>query len=428
MLRIKFSGGRQFSSPKSPTSCSCKTLPVSGGRIPQGQKLGSIKTKMRTLLFSLTIISILSSCKPSVGDKVIQIYFRDIPSRTWSSVKAIDTTWMKTEIVLVFNDSAAIQIPDERPTSDINIILDEILGKKYDEIWNDGMMKYFAKNSGDFILKEKQYGQYNAIYECSYDGTTNLLFTRHSVIQPPDTNTFYNAPASDSLGVNTYKTILSHTKANSLKFPESTFNPKTSLVVPLRLVPIDENYQNEIDKLITFKYDRTNDDEVKKRYNKNKFVLAYFIAMVINGKQLSQQVKIVDDSLHLLFEYDSENPIKYYRHLKLNQREKDSLVNDKRLTQFVSTRSDSIPVPIGNSAAGLHLLYSKVNGKYTFGGILEPLNIPRRMLNLYGEEKIRKTCFEQTSTLKNVNINELGRLLRIFTARDSLFNELKKRL
>ncbi len=29
MLRIKFSGGRQFSSPKSPTSCSCKTLAVS---------------------------------------------------------------------------------------------------------------------------------------------------------------------------------------------------------------------------------------------------------------------------------------------------------------------------------------------------------------------------------------------------------------
>lgn len=26
VLRIKFSGGRQFSSPKSPTSCSCKTL------------------------------------------------------------------------------------------------------------------------------------------------------------------------------------------------------------------------------------------------------------------------------------------------------------------------------------------------------------------------------------------------------------------
>jgi len=24
-LRFKFSGGRQFSSPKSPTSCSCKT-------------------------------------------------------------------------------------------------------------------------------------------------------------------------------------------------------------------------------------------------------------------------------------------------------------------------------------------------------------------------------------------------------------------
>jgi hypothetical protein len=139
-------------------------------------------------------------------------------------------------------------------------------------------------------------------------------------------------------------------------------------------------------------------------------------------------VKIVDDSLHLLFEYDSENPIKYYRHLKLNQQEKDSLVNDKRLTQFISTRSDSIPVPTGNSAAGLHLLYSKVNGKYTFGGILEPLNIPRRMLNLYGEEKIRKTCIEQTSTLENINANELGRLLRVFTARDSLFNELKKRV
>jgi hypothetical protein len=28
-LRIKFSGGRQFSSPKSPTSCSCKTLAAS---------------------------------------------------------------------------------------------------------------------------------------------------------------------------------------------------------------------------------------------------------------------------------------------------------------------------------------------------------------------------------------------------------------
>ena len=27
VLRIKFSGGRQFSSPKSPTSCSCKPLP-----------------------------------------------------------------------------------------------------------------------------------------------------------------------------------------------------------------------------------------------------------------------------------------------------------------------------------------------------------------------------------------------------------------
>jgi hypothetical protein len=26
VLRIKFSGGRQFSSPKSPTSCSCKPL------------------------------------------------------------------------------------------------------------------------------------------------------------------------------------------------------------------------------------------------------------------------------------------------------------------------------------------------------------------------------------------------------------------
>ena len=26
VLRSKFSGGRQFSSPKSPTSCSCKTL------------------------------------------------------------------------------------------------------------------------------------------------------------------------------------------------------------------------------------------------------------------------------------------------------------------------------------------------------------------------------------------------------------------
>jgi hypothetical protein len=29
VLRIKFSGGKQFSSPKSPTSCSCKTLPAS---------------------------------------------------------------------------------------------------------------------------------------------------------------------------------------------------------------------------------------------------------------------------------------------------------------------------------------------------------------------------------------------------------------
>lgn len=290
------------------------------------------------------------------------------------------------------------------------------------------MMKYFAKNSGDFILKEKQYGQYNAIYECSFDRTTNSLFTRHSLIQPPDTNTFYNAPGADSLGVNTYQAILSHNKANSLKYPETVLNPKTSLVVPMRLVPIDKNYENEVSKLITFKHDRTNDDEVKKWYNKNKFVLAYFIAMGVKGKQLSQQVKIVDDSLHLLFEYDCENPIKYNRHLKLTPLEKDSLVNDKRLTQFVSNRSDSIPVPTGNSAAGLHLLYSKVNGKYTFGGILEPLNIPRRMLNLYGEERIRKTCIEQTSTLVNVNANELSRLLRIFTARDSLFNELKKRL
>ncbi len=383
---------------------------------------------MRTLLFSLTIISFLSSCKPSVGNKVIQIYYRDIPARTWSSVKAIDTTWMKTEIMFVFNDSAAIQIPDQRPSSEINIILDEYLNKNYDEIWNDGMMKYFPKISGDFLLKEKQYGQYNAIYECSFDRKTNLLFTRHSLIQQTDTNTFYNAPGADSLGVNTYYAVLSHKKAKSLEYPETNLDPKASLVVPIKLVPIDRTYENEVSKLITFKYDRTNDDEVKKWYNKNKFVLAYFIAMGIKGKQLSQQVKIVDDSLHLLFEYNGENPIKYYRHLKLNPLEKDSLVNDKRLTQFVSNRSDSIPVPTGNSAAGLHLLYSKVNGKYTFGGILEPLDIPRRMLNLYGEERIRKTCIEQTSTLANVNANELSRLLRIFTARDSLFDELKKRL
>jgi len=73
-------------------------------------------------------------------------------------------------------------------------------------------------------------------------------------------------------------------------------------------------------------------------------------------------------------------------------------------------------------------LYSKVNGKYTFGGFLEPLSIPRRMENRYGEEKIRKSCFERTSTLEKVNANELGRLLRVFSARDSLFRELKKKL
>ncbi len=44
MLRIKFSSGRQFSSPKSPTSCSCKTLGV------------SFKTVLRLLKFDKTPI------------------------------------------------------------------------------------------------------------------------------------------------------------------------------------------------------------------------------------------------------------------------------------------------------------------------------------------------------------------------------------
>ena len=47
---------------------------------------------------------------------------------------------MKTEVMLVFNDSAAIQIPDERPSSDIDKILDEVLAKEYDQIWNDGIV------------------------------------------------------------------------------------------------------------------------------------------------------------------------------------------------------------------------------------------------------------------------------------------------
>ena len=52
MLRIKFSGGRQFSSPKSPTSCSCKTLAViarDGSKTPIGiviYKLISLKSNL----------------------------------------------------------------------------------------------------------------------------------------------------------------------------------------------------------------------------------------------------------------------------------------------------------------------------------------------------------------------------------------------
>ena len=62
MLRIKFSAGRQFSSPKSPTSCSCKTLCVilmvqpTKYSFQKNTYLTRIKTQSYWIVFFLIII------------------------------------------------------------------------------------------------------------------------------------------------------------------------------------------------------------------------------------------------------------------------------------------------------------------------------------------------------------------------------------